>query len=301
MQTQISERLESVDKLRKDIKTAALTLSDHEARYLVDQYYLMQEDRKRANNQSNALFESEEPNQVIDWLAAQSTTLEKSIAAALDQYSNSKPLGEWARSVDGIGPIIAAGLLAHISFNPWRCRNPEATKTCKEKEPCSDLCGREVISTAGQIWRFAGLDPTSRWAKGEKRPWNASLKTLCWKIGESFVKVCNKPTAVYGQIYSQRKALEIERNERGDFAGQAEGILKAKNIGKSTDAYKAYSVGKLPPAHIQSRAKRYAVKLFLAHYHEVGYKITFGKEPPLPYPIAILGHAHKIEPPMKRG
>ena len=29
--------------------------------------------------------------------------------------------------------------------------------------------------------------------------------------------------------------------------------------------------------------------------HETAYIDRFGKEPPLPYPIAILGHAHKIE------
>jgi hypothetical protein len=33
--------------------------------------------------------------------------------------------------------------------------------------------------TAGHIWRYAGLDPTVRWNKGEKRPWNAGLKVLC--------------------------------------------------------------------------------------------------------------------------
>ena len=75
-------------------------------------------------------------------------------------------------------------------------------------------------------------------------------------------------------------------------------ILTKKKIGKDTDAYKAYSIGKLPPAHLHARATRYAVKLFLAHLHEVMYVQHHGRKPPLPYAIGILGHAHKIEPVM---
>jgi len=263
--------LEPIERLSRDLKNASTTLSATEARYLVDQYYTMQEDRKRAYSQERSLDEIGEPTAVIGWLAEQAASLERQIARALDAYSASKPIGAWARSIDGVGPIIAAGLMAHINI---------------EKAP-----------TAGHIWAFAGLDPTKTWEKGERRPWNAGLKTLCWKIGESFVKVSNKETAFYGRIYRERKELEVQRNEALAFAEQAETKLKKFKIGQTTDAYKSYSIGKLPPAHIHARARRYAVKLFLAHYHEVSYKQHYGKEPPLPYPIAILGHAHKIDPP----
>ena len=200
----------------------------------------------------------------------QSRTLEDQIKRALDKYSNSHELGVWARGVVGIGPVITAGLLAHIDI---------------EKAPA-----------AGHIWRFAGLDPTCKWEKGQRRPFNADLKTLCWKIGESFVKVANNPNDIYGKIYQKRKELEKERNEQLLFKEQAEQKLKDFKISKNTDAYKAYSIGKLPDGHIHARAKRYAVKLFLAHYWEIGYKLHFRKDPPLPYPIAHLGHVHKIEP-----
>jgi hypothetical protein len=53
----------------------------------------------------------------------------------------------------------------------------------------------------------------------------------------------------------------------------------------------------LPPAQIDNRARRYAVKLFLAHLHHVWYETEFGEAPPKPYPIAIMGHAHYIMPP----
>lgn len=261
--------LTPIQKLSKDIKQAisgAAPLSRAEARFLVDAYYMMQENRIRNDAQIRSMSESQEPHDVLNWLAAQSDTLETQVRQALDRYSNASELGRWARSITGIGPVIAAGLLSHIDI---------------EKAP-----------TVGHIWRFAGLDPTTQWGKGEKRPWNAALKTLCWKAGESFVKVSGHDEDIYGKIYLQRKAYEQQKNDAGEYRDQAE--VGAKRVGKNTDAYKHYAQGKLSPGHIHARAKRYAVKLFLSHYHEKAYELHYGKKPPLPYPIAILGHAHKI-------
>lgn len=263
-------QLEQLQRLSRDLKEASVTLSSDEARFLVDAYYMMQDDRKRAHNQVRALEESAEPHTVIRWLADQSQMLENQIKRALDAYSASQEVGQWARSVTGIGPVIAAGLMAHIDIT----RAP----------------------TVGHIWRYAGLDPTCRWEKGEKRPWNAELKTLCWKIGESFVKVSGREDAVYGHYYLSRKELETSRNDNGEFADQARTKLERFQIGKTTDAYAHYSAGRLPPAHIHARAKRYAVKLFLSHYHEFAYRAHYGQEPPAPYPIAHQGHAHRIRP-----
>ena len=260
----------SVQRLTRDLTAAALTLSDAEVRFLVDAYYQQQDNRIRAAGQIRSMGK-EEPHSVLLWLEDQSTTLENQIKRALDKYTASHPTGEWMRSVYGIGPVISAGLLAHIDI---------------ERAP-----------TVGHIWAFAGLDPTKKWEKKTKRPWNARLKVLCWKAGESFVKFSNAEECYYGRIYKQRKEQEQQKNEALEFSDQAAKVLETKNIGKDTDAYKAYSVGKLPPAHIHARARRYAVKLFLSHLHGEMYRTLLGKEPPLPYPVAILGHAHVIEPP----
>ena len=259
-----------VRKLDRDILKAASELTSTEARFLVDAYYSMQAGRIRANNQIRALTESGEPHESIGWLSTESRVLEESVKRALDVYSANHPVGTRMRTVVGVGPVIAAGFLAHIDIN----RAP----------------------TAGAIWRYAGLDPTSEWRKGEKRPFNAALKTLCWKLGESFVKVSNHPDSLYGQIYKERKDIELSKNEAGDFSDQADAKLERYKIGKTTDAYKAYSIGKLPPAHIHARAKRYAVKMFISHLHEIWYEIELGKPAPVPYVMVHGGHVHKIEP-----
>ena len=141
------------------------------------------------------------------------------------------------------------------------------------------------------------MNPGQEWGKGEKRPWNASLKTLCWKIGESFVKVSGNEKSFYGKIYAERKQNEIARNEAGEFKEQAALKLQKFKIGKDTDAYAAYITGKLPPAHIHARAKRWTVKMFLSHLHEIWFTDEYGVAPPKPYAIVHLGHAHYIEPP----
>ena len=296
-------------KLAKDIRAAAATLTHTQARFAVDRYYQLQKDRIGTHSQIRAIEEKseegglgDEPHALLDAIATRNADLEGSIKLALGIYAKASPLGRWALSVKGVGPVISAGLVANIDIS--------------------------VCPTVGHIWAFAGLDPTKRWAPKTKRPWNARLKVLTtYKLGESFVKVQGREGAIYGQVFAARKRLEWERNLAGEFAAQAE--VKAKAVGDGTTAIKWYSGAvdpgwaratlesgagwpekmpaaaasssnfpMLPPAHIHSRARRYAVKLFLSHYHYVGYRILHGTPPPLPYILTQEGgHAHFIAPP----
>jgi hypothetical protein len=265
------EILASIEKLTKDLKNASITLSEHEVRFLVDSYYEMQKDRIRSAHQERTLAKSEEPHSILTWLTSQRGTLEKQIARALDVYSNGQPAGAWARSITGIGPIIASGLIANINI---------------EKAP-----------TVGHIWNYAGLNPTITWNKGEKRPWNGSLKRLCWIIGESFVKVSYLESDVYGKMYLKRKEYEAIKNDAGEYAEQAANALKVKKFRDDTKAKEFYLKGLLPPGHLHSRAKRYAVKIFLSHLHYVMFELKYNMRPPKPFVIEHMGHVHEILPP----
>jgi hypothetical protein len=305
--------------------------ADH-ARWLVDYYYDVQDLRIRAANQHRAVVQETDarPLSVTEYSFSQMAEIEEEIKRALDAYSDAMP-GSWAKSQVGIGPVLAAGLMAHIDITRAR--------------------------TAGQVWRFAGLDPSVKWIgkdgarklvselenggklspeqllllaatrvdrdpeklrhiamtgkNGEqlksltrngviaalaKRPWNARLKVLCWKIGDSFVKFHNKDECFYGRLYAERKALEVERNLGGAFKDQASRSLEERRI--SDPKLKAtYESGMLPDGRIELRARRYAVKIFLSHYHGEAYRDHFGEEPPVPFPVAHLGHAHVIDAP----
>ena len=279
--------LDPIITMKRDIAKSAIGISKQESRFLVQYYYLMQEDRKRANNQVIALDKNEEPSSVVKYLAEQATVLEAQVKRALDKYTDSHPVGKWMKSIYGIGPVLAAGMLAELDI---------------EKAP-----------TAGHFWSFAGLNPNQIWEKGQKRPFNAGLKTLCWKLGQVMMKFSNKDECYYGKMYREKKAYYLAKNEAGEYAEQAAkdldsdkyrqaGYLEKLESGevdetefKRASAYLAQ--GKLPPGQIDARARRWAVKLFMAHLHEVMYIEHYKKAPPAPYAIAFLQHAHVISVP----
>lgn len=256
--------------LSRDLKKAAATMSEREARFLVDAYYQSQEQRIRTAHQRRSAAAAGEPHGVVSWFYESHEAIENSLKGALGQYAKSKPLGRWALSIHGIGPVITAGLLANIDIS--RCE------------------------TVGHIWSYAGLDPRKVWNKGEKRPWNASLKRLCWITSGSFVKFRASEKDYYGKVYEKRKAYEIANNEAGNYAEQAQASLETRAI-KDKDLRATYEEGRLPKGRIELRARRYAVKLFLAHYHYVGYELLNGRRPPRPYVIEHMGHAHEQLPP----
>lgn len=272
--------LEQVMRLERDMIKGILSLKSRpnedipyrEMRFLVDAYYTMQEYRKATANQVSAMDKSGEPHEIIDWLLTQVDTMEKQVKRALSVYAPVTVPGRWMLAQRGVGPVISAGMLAHL----------DVTRS----------------ETAGGFWKFAGLDPDVVWEKGKKRPWNAELKVVCWNLGESFVKVSKDSRAFYGQLYQKRKEAEVSKNERGEFADQAAAKLEKFRIGKNTKAYAAYAAGRLPPKHIHARAKRYAVKMFLSHLHHVMYEDHYGKPPPKPFAVEHLGHAHTIAPPL---
>ena len=352
-------------KLTKDARMAARNMSQREARYLVDLYYGMQDQRIRDANQVRALSQSTEPHEGIAWVLGQSEALERAVASMLDQYSQHERtgMGAWAREIVGIGPVIAAGFVAYLDIEPpptvghwWRFAGLDSTnewlgtekaeKIVKTVVPHGKAISDEQIA---EIATILGRNPArvmaqARWAGPKKpdlkeptvdstaralarRPWHAGLKTLCYKLGESFVKVQGHDRDIFGKVFVARKALEWRRNLNGEYAEQAREKLQKTKIGADTDAYVWYAgcltpdaarairdlgaeagagaakkaagapgsgVAMLPPAHIHARARRYAVKLWMSLYHAEAYRRYHKAEPPLPYAIAKLGHAHHL-------
>jgi hypothetical protein len=279
---EITERAASkfaVGRLSRDLLQAAGTMGPKEARFLVDAYYTFQENRKRAHSQALALEkgvkigEAEdpvpEPHILVDWLFEQSRILEGQIKRALDAYTKEHVMGEWMRQIVGIGPVIAAGMLANLE-------GPRPT--------------------AGRVYAFAGLaaDGQKAWKSGEKRPYNQRLKTLCWHAGQSFMKLAAREDCYYGHLYRERKVFEQMMSDTGKRTADA--ALWLPRVGKKTQAWGHYAAGHLPPSQIDGRARRYAVKLFLSHMNEV-WLLKLGRPIVAPFPIAHQGHTTYIPPP----
>lgn len=266
--------LAPLDALNRDVRDAVKSLDRDSAMRLVELYYRLQEHRIALGNQMSSLTKEDRPAEVVGYYYDQIGTLEKKLPTLLGNWGKLQPGGDWALSQKGIGPVLVAALSAHINIE--RC------------------------NTAGKIWRFAGLDPSVKWGKGQKRPYNARLKVICWKIGDSFVKVSGRDNAFYGQLYRQRKEYEVARNESGGNAACAAETLEIRNI-KDPPTLKTYQAGLLPAGRVDLRARRWVVKLFLSHYQRVAYVEFFGEEPPLPYIIThsnpMGAHTQIIDPP----
>lgn len=127
-------------------------------------------------------------------------------------------------------------------------------------------------------------------------PYNRKLKVLMWKIGESFIKVSNKPGSLYGTLFKERKAYETAKNERLEYKDQAALALRKNTYNKKTVAYQCYIQGKLPQSQINERAKRYVEKIYLSHVFEAMYIDKHGMMPEMVYPISRLGHVDYIAP-----
>ena len=256
-------------RLSRQMLREAASLTMPQIRGLVDSYYEIQDYRKSGANRHRAVSQGVDAHPLVDYVVDRLQGLEKDIARIMAVATDAHAPSKWAKSLVGIGPVLAAGLLAHIDIT----QSP----------------------TVSSLWRYAGYDPTCVWEKGQKRPWNARLKVLGWKCGQSFMKFSNHRNAtLYSQLYRERKAREQARTEAGLHAEVAAHYLASKRFRTGTEAFKAYEQGRLPKGQIDARARRYAVKIFLSHFWNVCYMLHFQRTPPLPY-IAMADPAHHAQ------
>lgn len=255
-------------KLPKERVLEARNLIMPEVRFVVSNYYASQDMRKRIDMQKR--HQGDKPaTPILDYAGESFAAIEGQIARLLEEAVSAHAPGRWMLAQYGIGPVISAGLMAHIDID----RAP----------------------TVGHIWRYAGLDPTSKWNKGEKRPWNAELKQICWHAGECFKRTSGSDRSFYGRLYQERKQYEVARNEAGHNAERVKTFVVKPGATDKTKA--ALAAGKLPDGQLDRQATRWATKLFLSHVHLVMYFDRNGVLPPKPYVMSQLGHAHEILPP----
>ena len=264
-----SSQWQLLSRLDSDLRSAAENLGPEEARFLVDMYYQMQNVRIRFRNQQRQTEKHSEPNRVITWGLVNIRRAEDDIKRALGSFAESYSVGRWCMSNFGIGPVITAGLMAHLDIRNtftvgkwWRFAGLDPSRDWHGKEEAKQMLAQ--ISPGSQLKKFTlekarelsalcNVNPvrlqqvwTDGFAKSKKygalekylaaRPWNAELKSLCaFKMGECFVKFQNNEACDYGHLFQARKALEIERNMQGNFSDQAAKILSKEK--RRDDAY----------------------------------------------------------------
>ena len=263
---------------------------------LVATYYGVQKVRVAMGNRIAGIIkeygEGEYMNSLIETFEV-SENIEKTIIKHVRPILREFPIyTEWLRHVKGIGDVLAAGLIAGI------------------KTPAR-------FSNISKLWKYCGYHVENgqapRRRTGQKVSWNPFMKTLCWKVGESFVKT----KGYYRKAYDRFRAVEERKSEEGLVRKVDEAIgfvpkdkraieligqrpIKREDVAKLKKAGIDELLVGMTNAHIFARAKRKTVKLFLAHLWIVWRELE-GLEVTKPYANAILGHADFIEPPHYNG
>lgn len=251
--------------LVRDLRNMTMSASAPTTRDIVRTYYDLQDLRVLIAQRAQDLSSHNNSYDVLQYYAAEIKRLESGLLRPMLIYAKSTVPGRWALAQHGIGPVFAAGLVAHIDIT----RAP----------------------TAGSVWRYAGLDPTNIWSKGSKRPWNPDLKNLSWKIGQSFMRLASHDDCYYGKLYLADKLRRTNKNKAGDYADAAQTALQSKDWNDAT-ARAILESGHLPDSQIDAQARRFAVKIFLSHYHAVAYQDHHGLPAPRPY---IIDHGDRTE------
>lgn len=223
---------------------------------LVLSYYRVQRYRLALESQARALKERGEPVEELVRIAQQLKAVEKAHVGPLKRWCYRCEAGRWLLGVYGIGPVLAAGLLAWIE--PAKMRSHHS------------------------LWCYAGLAP------GRKEG-NRFYKRICWLAGKSFVRFASRDECYYGKLYLKRKTLEWERNLNGYYSELARSLAprfkkdeaRTWYIGVYKDVDFSVSpprgiptkdgcgIPMLSPGYIDARAMRYTIKRFLKDYYRV--------------------------------
>lgn len=201
-------------------------------RGLVEDYYDIQAMRIEVDGQIRAHKQgmSEQDAEVVkEMVSKRLHNIEDDIKKYIGKTMKEDPMYKYLSGIKGIGPLLASGLISWIE----------------------DV---EKFETISKLWMYSGLGVDEatgrarRRKKGEKINWNPRMKTLCWKIGESFIKT----KGGYRELYEKFRAEYDAKWKTGDDCG-SETCKKNDN--------KCYDM------HRYMAAKRKTVKVFLAHLH----------------------------------
>ena len=300
----IENYLESIYRMNHElvvhIQSGAQPIDNQEINFLLDLYEELQRQRVRQNNRIKAHERErpeENPLEAMIWTHGQINLLEKQIKTIIQSFLEAHPMAWFFDQIKGVTGFTAARLLCSLDVH--KAKN------------------------VGGFWRYAGIDPSSTWSKKCARPWNPKVKLACWKIGNQLVK---SEGGCYRAIYDERKAYEWNKNLEGKNVEIAQKMTKV--FDPNTLAYSWYSgefdvekvkrallertlpgiltctakkrsdgLPMLPPAQIHARARRYMVKVLLAHLHYRWHEQEFGRPPTRPLVLSHFGHDKYLIPP----
>lgn len=261
-------------------------------RNLVDIYYDFQGQRIQtqlrigASTRTNTLTDEELSMYGIQTIMENAKNFEKDIEKLIvRQLKNHALWTQYLSKIQGIGPLIAAGLISYIDdiekfdhvSSLWQysgygmnrfctvCKKPtyvevkyDTGKVAKKLHPFEScpICNNKTITLL------------QKRTPGYQSNWNDKLKVLAWKASNSFVR---RPAAKskYRKLYDKIKKEEHKLHPK-----------KIVSNGKTS----------FNDGHLHNRALRKVSKIFLAHLWQT-WRRQEGLEASEPYVKQLLGHS----------
>lgn len=206
--------------------------------------------------------------------------------------------------VHGIGPRLAGSILADLEPFGGDEDHPEGYCTAAKVWARAGLhvirkclsgcdipqgyygsecpkCGAEVVGRAEQ--RRAGKRST----------WSPFLKTTCFKVGNSFIKLGSKYRLDY-ERYKTRALAEMKCFSYCNNEGckvKKKGTKLPRHTKRCPECEHPTTPNK---AHLHAMSRRYMVKLFLSHLHHVWWVEVLGNDVVAPYSHEHMGHSKMI-------
>jgi hypothetical protein len=257
-------------------------------RLLVETYYDYQKGRIAYSNRLNRLPEEIkkmiEKETVFENISKNMENLEKSLVKAMEsEVKNEELYTKVLSRIKGIGVVMSADLIA------WLCKERDFTianshpvfekikqlpyaKIEKIDDKQSRVILPPVLDLAkypSDLYKYCGLIPGSKKAKGQQIKYNPKMKTLFWKIVRQILMA---KKSYYCTMYQMEKDHFYE---------------KYKEVKKGSPKMFAHLTA------IKKVSRHLALTIYLA------YKHLKGQEKHLPYPVDVLGHG--VEPPFVDG
>lgn len=197
-----------------------------------------------------------------------------------------KSLAQFAKLEEKLDGLIASEVVKHPAW-PWLSRVKGIGK-----ENIAKVVGQIDIHKAPYVsclYRYAGYD-VDKEGKGRKRQkmeegFNGTLRTMCYRVGESLMKA----RGAYYQFYLKAKEQEVAK-----LTAQGYKIVPSRSL-PSRNGKKYEPPGMISEGHVHMRALRKMIKLFLSHLWQV-WREAEGLPAPKPYPISKLMHPHYYDP-----
>lgn len=306
-----SEKKSPIQKIQEQMDKGLMTqpsLSEPEnamCRNLVVQFYEIQEIRKAMNNAKNMIerdykgrykkFDTEPQERVIEQVEG----LEKNILNELMAQIQKVRIYAWLQQVEGIGPIISAGLISALQ-SPDRFANPsKMTRFCglAPVDWCKECDKRYIEPSKKNQWASAEAarieERKSKSKKNVKKKQKDIMKLLCDCEEPEVIQVAEKK--VKGLPIHYNPFLKTLTTYKIGYLG----FVMHKGFYRSYyDKYRAEEDLKHPDlsdGQRFARARRKTVKLFIQHFWNA-WRRSNGLGIVTPY-VMITGNHNYIKPP----